>query len=1012
MTGLNIYPSDYDTWSTKVDNVNRIFADHVNKLQDVVEAIEYELGLGPKGATSNVAARLDTSHDIYGNNVDRFYNNSGRTLNIGEVVVADKTQAQSITVSGALYNEEVIGVVTEATAAGLLTPIATLGNVGTYVTAETGDISPGDWLTTASTPGYATKALADTQVFLGKANTTISAGTSGIYSIFVRVGASGLPEHTHSGITGSGGLLGDNVVDNRILDNTDDYTVHSLTVSGDLIVSNLGGDTLNITGNSYLGNDASDLTQISGNLYIAENTGIPVSNGAIYLGRAGGWTYYLRYNSAEGRFELNAPLYIGGLFSADYLQSYNDAIIWGNTSVNTISTSGNAEFGNDVVIHGDLYVEGTEYVTETEVLTGDQVITGSLYVSGNTYLGSDSTDTVYVSGDLAAAGTISASALNIADNSIFQSDLTIEGDLYVNGTEYITNTEIISGDQIIGDELWVKGNSYLGNELTDTTFVSGDLYVGGIVHGSSPLKIGDDLNMNSNKIASLGEPNDNSDATTKNYVDTLVAATSGQGGGGGASLITGVLGETIDIGQPAYQAESDSKWYLAQAIDGKLTSLSICQAGGNADDTGTFMRYGEITSATSVTSGKELYVSQDTPGELIDVVPETGIISFIGVGKENDKIDVAIGLTSYTINSTGGGGTGTGILTGTLGEAASAGQPVYQQESDGKWYLAQAVENMVSSLSIVKVGGGSGATASLVRYAEVTGLDNYPSNKELYLSQDSPGVLTDTVPACGIKIYTGITRGPDTMDVVIGVIGGSISGGSGGTGTGVTEGELGETVAKGQPVYQNSLDGKWYLAQGVSGKISSLSVCILGGSSGATGQFIRYGEITGLTGLPDSNEIYLSQENAGEFVETASPSGVVAYIGVSRGTTELDVAIGITSYASSASGNVEVQGQIYSPSVDHGDVSGAFDLNWNDGNVHTISLTDNATGNLIHAFNGASYVLTVTQGTSGNNLNFVQAIKWPGGETYVPTTTQGSVDVLNFIYANSTYYGAYMQDMS
>ena len=62
---LNQYPSDYDTWSTKVDNVNRIFADHVNKLQDVVSAMEYELGLEPKGATANVASRLDTSHDIY-----------------------------------------------------------------------------------------------------------------------------------------------------------------------------------------------------------------------------------------------------------------------------------------------------------------------------------------------------------------------------------------------------------------------------------------------------------------------------------------------------------------------------------------------------------------------------------------------------------------------------------------------------------------------------------------------------------------------------------------------------------------------------------------------------------------------------------------------------------------------------------------------------------------------------------------------------------------------------------
>ncbi len=107
-------------------------------------------------------------------------------------------------------------------------------------------------------------------------------------------------------------------------------------------------------------------------------------------------------------------------------------------------------------------------------------------------------------------------------------------------------------------------------------------------------------------------------------------------------------------------------------------------------------------------------------------------------------------------------------------------------------------------------------------------------------------------------------------------------------------GVLGETIAIGQPCFQDVIDGKWYLAKAIDGMITNLSVCLSGGVADEVGSFGKYNVLSGLTGLPDTSSLYLSQITAGELVAIKPGSGMIIYIGISQGTTDMivDVVIG------------------------------------------------------------------------------------------------------------------------
>ena len=259
---------------------------------------------------------------------------------------------------------------------------------------------------------------------------------------------------------------------------------------------------------------------------------------------------------------------------------------------------------------------------------------------------------------------------------------------------------------------------------------------------------------------------------------------------------------------------------------------------------------------------------------------------------------------------------------------------------------------------------------------------------------------------------------------------------------GCVRGVLGETIASGQPSYQNLTDNKWYKAQAIDGMVTLLSFCKVGGSVDENGLFSRYDTIEGLSGLPDSAELYLSQATAGGVTSTIPSSGIIAFLGITKGTTIIDAAIALIAYDTSTAdasgsiigepwtrgtglvelsnptddvliqGNLQVDGQTYFPTTVDAAAIGSFNINLNSSNNHAIVLDGAGALTMQNAQDGGNYCITVTNSVSGNTLSFSPTVVWSGGVSYTPTSTINSLDLIYIDYINSAYYGHFYSDFS
>jgi len=82
--------------------------------------------------------------------------------------------------------------------------------------------------------------------------------------------------------------------------------------------------------------------------------------------------------------------------------------------------------------------------------------------------------------------------------------------------------------------------------------------------------------------------------------------------------ILATLGESISAYQPVYQ-DTDGKYYLAQAVAGKVPCRGIAIEAGNADDEIRIVRMGPLITTETFTVGAEIYVGSD--GSLSEVRP-------------------------------------------------------------------------------------------------------------------------------------------------------------------------------------------------------------------------------------------------------------------------------------------------------------------------------------------------------------------------------------------------------
>lgn len=96
--------------------------------------------------------------------------------------------------------------------------------------------------------------------------------------------------------------------------------------------------------------------------------------------------------------------------------------------------------------------------------------------------------------------------------------------------------------------------------------------------------------------------------------------------------------------------------------------------------------------------------------------------------------------------------------------------------------------------------------------------------------------------------------------------------------------------------------------------------------------------------------------------------------------------------------------------VDDGNSSTADTIDWSTGSAHKSTLTGNCTYTFSNPETGGSYVLRVLTGSGGFTATWPSSVKWAGGTGPTITTTASRMDLINFYYDGTNYYGSFTQN--
>lgn len=81
-------------------------------------------------------------------------------------------------------------------------------------------------------------------------------------------------------------------------------------------------------------------------------------------------------------------------------------------------------------------------------------------------------------------------------------------------------------------------------------------------------------------------------------------------------------------------------------------------------------------------------------------------------------------------------------------------------------------------------------------------------------------------------------------------------------------------------------------------------------------------------------------------------------------------------------------------------------IDWDDGNVQSITLTGNVTFTFANPLLGGRYLLLVKQGNVGSNtVTWPATVLWSGGTAPTLTTTLNKVDIITFVWDGTNYFG-------
>jgi len=265
-----------------------------------------------------------------------------------------------------------------------------------------------------------------------------------------------------------------------------------------------------------------------------------------------------------------------------------------NSSANTIE---NISTNANIVLKPN----GTGVVSIDGALTASGNITGTLATAAQTNVTSLGTLTALQVDNININGnTISSTAgtdLNITpltgQQIVLDSTIVVDAGV-VTGATSITST-VLNATSAVIDEITISANNITTNSSNANLVL--------LANGTGVVEVDSNIDMNSNKVTNLATPVSNSDAATKQYVDSqlsstdLTISTAGDSGTGSVStsqtltlagtsneIETSASGQSITVGLPSAVSVTTSLTVPTAIIDEvTITGNNVTTNASNAD---------------------------------------------------------------------------------------------------------------------------------------------------------------------------------------------------------------------------------------------------------------------------------------------------------------------------------------------------------------------------------------------------------------------------------------------
>jgi hypothetical protein len=158
--------------------------------------------------------------------------------------------------------------------------------------------------------------------------------------------------------------------------------------------------------------------------------------------------------------------------------------------------------------------------------------------------------------------------------------------------------------------------------------------------------------------------------------------------------------------------------------------------------------------------------------------------------------------------------------------------------------------------------------------------------------------------------------------------------------------------------------------------------------------------------LNQSAQVFLGAKT---FLSTLTTATVSATVVTASDTTESTTSS--TGALKSSGGiaavkNIVGGGQVASERNAAGNSGASLTIDWNNGNMQTVTMTATCGFTFSNPIAGGMYMLVLTQGGSGSyTVTWPGGIKWPGGTPPTLSTAVAAIDVITFGYDGTSYYG-------